>query len=68
MGNTDEMLVQANSLEKFASQYSAPPGLWKLWQINAANPFKGRRHGGEATPLFLVYVYRGGSRLCQPPT
>jgi putative phosphoesterase len=28
MGNTDEMLVQPNSLEDFASQSSAPPNLW----------------------------------------
>jgi predicted phosphodiesterase len=28
MGNTDEMLVQPNSLEDFASQSSAPPDLW----------------------------------------
>jgi hypothetical protein len=25
--------------------------------INAANPFKGRQHGGEVTPLLWVYVY-----------
>jgi diadenosine tetraphosphatase ApaH/serine/threonine PP2A family protein phosphatase len=30
MGNTDEMLVQPDSLEKFASQSSAPPVLWDL--------------------------------------
>jgi putative phosphoesterase len=28
MGNTDEMLVEPNSLEDFASQSSAPPALW----------------------------------------
>ena len=28
MGNTDEMLVEPNSLEDFASQSSAPPSLW----------------------------------------
>jgi putative phosphoesterase len=28
MGNTDEMLVQPDSLEEFASQSSAPPVLW----------------------------------------
>ena len=28
MGNTDEMLVQPDSLEEFASQSSAPPALW----------------------------------------
>jgi predicted phosphodiesterase len=28
MGNTDEMLVRPSSLEEFASQSSAPPGLW----------------------------------------
>ena len=28
MGNTDEMLVQPDSLEDFASQSSAPPSLW----------------------------------------
>ena len=28
MGNTDEMLVEPNSLEDFASQSSAPPDLW----------------------------------------
>jgi putative phosphoesterase len=28
MGNTDEMLVQPDSLEDFASQSSAPPDLW----------------------------------------
>ena len=30
MGNTDEMLVQPNSLEDFASQSSAPPDLWTV--------------------------------------
>jgi|SRR5579859_4090844 len=30
MGNTDEMLVQPESLEEFASQSSAPPGLWNM--------------------------------------
>ena len=29
MGNADEMLVQPDSLEKFASQSSAPPALWE---------------------------------------
>lgn len=29
MGNTDEMLVQPNSLEEFARQSSAPPALWE---------------------------------------
>jgi putative phosphoesterase len=29
MGNTDEMLVQPDSLEEFASQSSAPPALWE---------------------------------------
>ena len=28
MGNTDEMLVQPNALEDFASESSAPPALW----------------------------------------
>ena len=28
MGNTDEMLVEPDSLEHFASQSSAPPALW----------------------------------------
>jgi predicted phosphodiesterase len=28
MGNTDEMLVEPDSLENFASQSSAPPALW----------------------------------------
>src|SRR5271163_4647000 len=28
MGNTDEMLVQPDSLENFAAQSSAPPALW----------------------------------------
>lgn len=28
MGNTDEMLVEPDSLEEFASQSSAPPALW----------------------------------------
>jgi putative phosphoesterase len=28
MGNTDEMLIQPDSLEDFASQSSAPPALW----------------------------------------
>jgi putative phosphoesterase len=28
MGNTDEMLIQPDSLEEFASQSSAPPVLW----------------------------------------
>jgi putative phosphoesterase len=30
MGNTDEMLVQPDSLEEFARQSSAPPILWKM--------------------------------------
>src|SRR5215469_3209740 len=30
MGNTDEMLIEPNSLEEFASQSSAPPALWTL--------------------------------------
>lgn len=29
LGNTDEMLVQPDSLEHFASQSSAPPALWE---------------------------------------
>ncbi len=29
LGNTDEMLVQTNSLEDFASRSSAPPALWE---------------------------------------
>jgi hypothetical protein len=32
MGNTDEMLVQPDSLEKFASQSSAPPALWRRFR------------------------------------
>jgi len=37
MGNTDEMLVQPNSLEEFASQSSAPPALWEaIRQIASA--------------------------------
>lgn len=37
MGNTDEMLVQPDSLEKFARQSSAPPILWNvIRQIAAA--------------------------------
>ena len=30
MGNTDEMLIQPDSLEEFASQSSAPPALWNM--------------------------------------
>jgi diadenosine tetraphosphatase ApaH/serine/threonine PP2A family protein phosphatase len=30
MGNTDEMLVQPDSLEEFARQSSAPPSLWNV--------------------------------------
>jgi putative phosphoesterase len=30
MGNTDEMLVQSDSLEEFARQSSAPPTLWNV--------------------------------------
>src|SRR5258707_15137237 len=29
LGNTDEMLIQADSLEDFASQSSSPPALWE---------------------------------------
>jgi putative phosphoesterase len=29
MGNTDEMLIRPDSLEKFANQSSAPPALWE---------------------------------------
>jgi putative phosphoesterase len=37
MGNTDEMLVQPESLEDFASQSSAPPTLWEaIRQIASA--------------------------------
>jgi len=32
MGNTDEMLVQPDSLERFASQSSAPPALWRRFR------------------------------------
>ncbi len=30
LGNTDEMLFRPESLEEFASQSSAPPGLWAV--------------------------------------
>ncbi len=37
MGNTDEMLVQPDSLEEFASQSSSPPALWEaIRQIASA--------------------------------
>ncbi|HTF71828.1 MAG TPA: metallophosphoesterase family protein [Edaphobacter sp.] len=37
MGNTDEMLVQPDSLEEFASQSSAPPAIWEaIRQIASA--------------------------------
>src|SRR5580658_6425550 len=37
LGNTDEMLVQPESLEEFASHSSAPPALWEaIRQIASA--------------------------------
>jgi putative phosphoesterase len=36
MGNTDEMLVQPESLEDFASQSAAPPALWEAIREIAA--------------------------------
>lgn len=36
MGNTDEMLIRPESLDQFAAQSQAPPGLWQAIRQDAA--------------------------------
>jgi putative phosphoesterase len=61
MGNTDEMLVQPESLEDFARQSSAPPGLWNMIRqiASATRSSLGQERLAWLSELPLVKIQAG---------